>query len=374
MARSLDYYKKALSSSDSTGSPQIEGHQALCNISVNMLSSGNFQGAQEHAQKAKEYATCLGDLFAQALSLRLQGKFRMIAADYRGAQLLFREAGNLIECSGLRGGTLDRNLKSCEAEIHISKTEYQEARELETAITSMCRPTSYDYILAHLNIVLIDIATGIDSLVVHKNLENCKLHIRGLYGFQQEDLTTVADIALATQYTRDGNWQSAKIIFTGCLTDLLGKRMELKLLCLEQLADVSTGMNDTTTTLGWAVIFLRLALQSKDNLVIMSAIRRLGQIFIAQKDDKTALALFTVALDGFTFIDVHRWRADCMVRIADIWERRGDVARAVVLWRAARPLFERSSQVKDVTRIDGKLSMIDMNIFDGYDTQVVRLM
>jgi hypothetical protein len=58
-------------------------------------------------------------------------------------------------------------------------------------------------------------------------------------------------------------------------------------------------------------------------------------------------------------MDVHRWRADCLVHIADIWERRGDIVKSVELWNAARPLFQRSSQAKDLVRIDRKLT--DMN-------------
>jgi hypothetical protein len=80
-----------------------------------------------------------------------------------------------------------------------------------------------------------------------------------------------------------------------------------------------------------------------------------------------------VALDGFTFMDVHQWRADCMVRIADIWNSHGEVLRAVRLWKAARPLFERSSQNKDIAQIDVKLAMVETSILAHYERQLLQL-
>ncbi|KAJ7265196.1 hypothetical protein C8J57DRAFT_1230218 [Mycena rebaudengoi] len=105
----------------------------------------------------------------------------------------------------------------------------------------------------------------------------------------------------------------------------------------------------------------------------MQAFRCLGQIFSAQGDDDTALRLFNVALDGFTFMDVHRWRADCMVRIAGILNGRGEVMKAFGLWKAARPLFERSSQMKDMIKLDAKLAEVDSAVLVEYDEKIQHL-
>ncbi|KAJ7257057.1 hypothetical protein C8J57DRAFT_1235336 [Mycena rebaudengoi] len=135
------------------------------------------------------------------------------------------------------------------------------------------------------------------------------------------------------------------------------------LFCLEYLSDLSTGMTNIRTTLGWAGIFLALALKSKDKLSTMKAFRCLAQIFAAQGDDGTALSLFTVSLDGLTFMDIHRWRADCMCRIAEI-ERKGEITNSIALWKAARPLFKRSSQTKDIAWIDAKLVAVDSEMLE----------
>jgi hypothetical protein len=68
-----------------------------------------------------------------------------------------------------------------------------------------------------------------------------------------------------------------------------------------------------STTLQWAGVFISLALKCTDKRQTMQAFRCLGKIFSAQGDDETALSLFNVALDGFTFMDLHHWRGDCMV-------------------------------------------------------------
>ncbi|KAJ7264239.1 hypothetical protein C8J57DRAFT_1512313 [Mycena rebaudengoi] len=81
-------------------------------------------------------------------------------------------------------------------------------------------------------------------------------------------------------------------------------------------------------------------------------------------DSETALSLFNVTLDGFTFMDIHHWRADCMVRIADILNGCGEVMKAVELWKAARPLFKRSSHIKDIIKIDAKLAEVDSAVLE----------
>ncbi|KAJ7233083.1 hypothetical protein C8J57DRAFT_1480468 [Mycena rebaudengoi] len=147
----------------------------------------------------------------------------------------------------------------------------------------------------------------------------------------------------------------------------------LALLCLGKLGDLSTGMNDTQTTLRWTGILLGLALKFKDKLQTMQAFRCLGQIFSAHGGDETALNLFNVALDGFTFMDVHRWWADCMVQIGDILNDHGEVIKAIELWKTTRPLFERSSQMKDVIKIDTKIAEVDSAILAKYEEQLQHL-
>ncbi|KAJ7037600.1 hypothetical protein C8F04DRAFT_1393523 [Mycena alexandri] len=81
-----------------------------------------------------------------------------------------------------------------------------------------------------------------------------------------------------------------------------------------------------------------------------------------ENDEVTAVNLFTIALEGFTYMDVHRSRAECMIRFGDIAKKNGDVLKALELWEIARPLFERSSQAKRVQDIDDRVSGISDDV------------
>jgi hypothetical protein len=253
------------------------------------------------------------------------------------------------------------------------KSEYLESRKLQVTITSSCQATSFNVILANLNNAFIDITTGADSKIIHKNLDMTQSQLKALYGYPGRYTSLVADCVAAELCLRDGALGTVNALFEQCFALSLDIGTDLALQCLERLGDLSTGMNDTQTTLRWTGTFLGLALRCKDKRQTMQAFRCLGQIFSAQGDDETALTLFNVALDGFTFMDVHRWRADCMVRIADILNGRGEGMKVIGLWKTARSLFERSSQMKDVIKIDTKIAEIDSAILAKYEEQLQHL-
>jgi hypothetical protein len=48
-----------------------------------------------------------------------------------------------------------------------------------------------------------------------------------------------------------------------------------------------------------------------------------------------------------------------MLRLGDLANKEGDFLKAVELWKEAQPLFERSSQAKDVAQIDTRLAMVE---------------
>jgi uncharacterized protein HemY len=73
-----------------------------------------------------------------------------------------------------------------------------------------------------------------------------------------------------------------------------------------------------------------------------------------------ALSILMVALEGFTQMDVHQSRAECMNTIGKLYVRRGDVGRAREMWEAAQLLFQRSEQQKEVAKIDEKLQRLSI--------------
>jgi tetratricopeptide (TPR) repeat protein len=108
----------------------------------------------------------------------------------------------------------------------------------------------------------------------------------------------------------------------------------------------------------WTTVFLAHSIKSNRKLAFYKALQYLGDTFLARGDEDTAISLFIVALEAFTHMDVHRSRAECLLRLGDISERHGDLLKAVEHWKAARPLFERSSQARKVEKIDERLAGI----------------
>ncbi|KAJ7023860.1 hypothetical protein C8F04DRAFT_1192984 [Mycena alexandri] len=58
-------------------------------------------------------------------------------------------------------------------------------------------------------------------------------------------------------------------------------------------------------------------------------------------------------------MDVHCSRAQCMLRLGDLADKRGELSTAIEFWKSARPLFERSSQAKDIAQIDLMLMAVE---------------
>ncbi|KAJ7847727.1 hypothetical protein B0H14DRAFT_3138434 [Mycena olivaceomarginata] len=106
----------------------------------------------------------------------------------------------------------------------------------------------------------------------------------------------------------------------------------------------------------WPVIFLAYAHKSQKQLALHKALLFLGDVFSCTADWDTASNLYTVGLAGFTHMDVHRGRAQCLLRLGDLANRQGHCTEANTFWQTARPLFERSLQARDVAQIDKKLA------------------
>ncbi|KAJ7264358.1 hypothetical protein C8J57DRAFT_1624960 [Mycena rebaudengoi] len=369
----LKYHQKAHSLAKSIGYPTSVGYLVLSNICSTLLPTGKPLSALTYAKEAYRNAEHIGDIYGQAASLYHQASCHEILANYQHAQYLLQKSRDLLTACGQQGSQLGLRILSNHAEIHLVKSEYLKSRKLQVAIASSRQPTSYSTILANLNIACIDITTGVDAEIIHQNLRRTQSHLNALYGLYSREMALFSDYAAAELCLRDGTPRTANSMFEKCFALSQDISTELPLLCLERLGDLSTGMNDIPTTLQWTSIFLGQALKWKEKRQTMQAFRCLGQIFSAEGDNETALNLFTVALERFTFMDVHRWRADCMVQIADILNSRGEVMKAVELWKATRPLFEISSQMKDIINTDAKLAEVDSAFLEEYEQQLQRL-
>jgi hypothetical protein len=115
------------------------------------------------------------------------------------------------------------------------------------------------------------------------------------------------------------------------------------------------------------------SLQRKEKLGIHKAFQFLGDVFHSQNDEHTAISLFTVALERFTQMNVHRSRAECMLQLGDISKGHGNLLEAVEFWEAARPLFECSSQAKQVQCIDERVANISEDVLKQHRNNLACL-
>ncbi|KAJ7237341.1 hypothetical protein C8J57DRAFT_127240 [Mycena rebaudengoi] len=352
----LNTCRKALELSLMVDTPTNARAHALRRMSHLLSLSGDNLAAIEYARKALQCAEALGDILGQAHCTSLAGTCYGSLGDLKSAAQLNIQARELLETCGLHNGNLYLVIEGNLAEMHHLKTEYAESRQIllqSFARTGGQIPTMTTMFHC-LNLALVEIAAGGDHDFIHKNIDTAR-HISRTLEFSFGELgcdTAVADLNL-----REGKLDTAKQLFISCFhTAQETHSDEAILFCLERLANFNYGMENLADSRHWSVILLGYSMKTQNKLSIMKALHCLGIIFLAEGDDSTALSLLQVALDGLTFIDVHQWRADCMVHMGDIFQHQGKITESAELWKTARTLFERSLQSKDVNQIDARLS------------------
>ncbi|KAJ7735597.1 hypothetical protein B0H14DRAFT_3613459 [Mycena olivaceomarginata] len=177
------------------------------------------------------------------------------------------------------------------------------------------------------------------------------------------------DISISTKES----FREAKTIFEQCIKLWTGKYTDIIIYCLEQLGNVSCWPEKHSMS-SWTVLFLALSLKSTYRLGIYQALQFLGDIFLSYNDEDTAVSLFTVALEGFTAMDVHRSRAECMLRLGDIHKRCNDLlGGGGAIGKLKKPLFKRSLQAKQIVQIDERLASVGKDVHQQHRENLVKL-
>ncbi|KAJ7734467.1 hypothetical protein B0H16DRAFT_1577897 [Mycena metata] len=310
-----------------------------------------------YTKRAGQCANSLGDMYAESQAISAEADHCCCMGDFPEAARLCAEARELSRACGMEGSMTDVGTQTFQAEIHMLKTEYLDARAANTSLLAAKPQYIWRDAFAHLNLALIDLATDAAPDTIRSNVSMAKAHFSTLNMALGPHLCDVTDGDLRL---REGNPAHARLLFTATFQALYGKWDEVAVICLERLADPGNGMHSIQETFHWATVFLASAQKVKNRLATMKAIRSLGDVFVALDDEATALQLFEVALKGFTSMGVHAWAAGSMVRISGVLERRETptLGRAIDLLREARPLFERSSQLKQIAFVDAKLGML----------------
>ncbi|KAJ6576054.1 hypothetical protein DFH09DRAFT_1361666 [Mycena vulgaris] len=329
--------------------------QALEHLAWIQAELGDYYGAKAHANEACRLAEMSANLFRQAAALRIESYCLYSLGDYSQSISLSRRARLLLGFCGLTGGDVDQNIMSTQAEVHRLKSEYLEARKVNARILNDVSVVQqpYQHGFALLNIAQIDLETDASLTEVQGNIESANALFTTM-GFSVG--MALCEMLGATVKLQQGRLPVAWSLFQKSLTSFWGKNAEGVTYCLEKLANGRHWGATTEITSTWAVLFLAHSLKLKQKLEIHKALEFLGGVFLTWSDRITAFNLFTAALDGFTQMDVHRSKAECMLRLGEIAQLNGDTLKAAELWKTARPLFERSSQPTWVAEIDERLA------------------
>jgi tetratricopeptide (TPR) repeat protein len=329
---------------------------AFGDLAVIRWETGQHSLAQADAEKVQKLSKMSANLHQEALGLHLEACCWFPRGCYTRSIYLLDRASSLLSLCGMSGSSLDQMVMTVQTEVHRLKSEYVEARNIQTQIMdAMSDEGPFNLAAALLNIAQIDVELFTDAYDVQMTLDTLSGILKKIAmpaGLQWHDAIQAA------LHLREGDLASAMALFEECYA-LNRVDPECATYCLERLGDVRKWTETSSTSSRWTVIFFVHSLKLQRGLEIHKALQYLGDIFLGREDPETATSLFKLALNGFEQMGVHRSRAECMLRLGDISLLRGDALKAAELWNMAKPLFERSSQEKQVSTIDDRLAGLD---------------
>ncbi|KAJ7822536.1 hypothetical protein B0H14DRAFT_3146329 [Mycena olivaceomarginata] len=358
MSTAMQFLDKALALSRACGDQKWQAI-ALINIANIEWNMGHYPKGRMCAREAQQLSQLCADSNTEARSLHVEGMCCIGMSDYKTGILLYQRARKHLELCGMSGHNLDHAIMSSMAEVHLLKSEYAEAYSIRSQIAenTFADQDANQNAWALLNLAEIDIIVGATESEVQQNLDKVQTRLDGLeyshrLHFYQEFLGVVnlrekgAPTAKTTlQRGFNSNWK----------TDT-----DAALMCLEKLAEVRRWTaGDFNWSSKWTVIYIIYAKKLHSKLALYRALQFMGDVFLSYGDQDTAQNLFTVGLEGLTSMDIHHNRAQCMLRLGDISQQRGNLMQAVEFWEEARPLFEKSSQQQDVLEIDTRLAFVN---------------
>ncbi|KAJ7177796.1 hypothetical protein C8R46DRAFT_987761 [Mycena filopes] len=326
---------------------------------------GDYPASQAYAQKSQQISRIHGNLYTEARALYEESLCCQSIGSYTECLKLIDRARSLLPLCGMASSDFDYALMEILGEVHKLKSEYDEAHKIHSHILQevlVHNPGRHGYAL--LNLAEVEVSMGVAYSEIQQKLDAVQAfadktgHTR---------LRTLSKGIQAELILREGD-MAALSLFCKCLKLGWGNNSEIVAFCLESLGNTSRweGFHHGSV---WSMTFLAHSLKQKERLGIHKALQFIGDIFLKDGDEVTATSLLTLALDGFTQMDVHRSRAECLIRLGDLSKRNADPSRALELWKMARPLFERSSQTKRVADVDQRVGEMEL----GDQMKLVKL-
>ncbi|KAJ7015851.1 hypothetical protein C8F04DRAFT_1204948 [Mycena alexandri] len=356
----------ALSLAQSTGN-----NEKQCDVFIHFAfiewAAGDYTAGQVYAKEAHRLARITGHLYKEARGLRVEALNCLGLSNYTQCILLADRGRSLLDMCGLPHSTEGNALGILLGEVQSQKSEYVEAHSMHNQAAQVAANEPYSFGASLINIADIEVSMGTATHEIKKKLDLAQSILK-VIGIVR--LSTAGDMVQADLNLREGDMST--LLFCKCLREMWGKDSEVVGYCLERLGDVSR-WKDGHHESSWSTVLLAHSLKQKERLRTYKALQFTGDIFLQENDEATAISLFTLALEGFTQMDVHRSRAECMIQLGDISEKNGDLLKTVELWEMARPLFQRSSQTKQIQAIDERMSRVDKDAKEQHQKNLAHL-
>ncbi|KAJ7728898.1 hypothetical protein B0H16DRAFT_1587907 [Mycena metata] len=333
--------------------------QALCMTASSKAyrSKGDLRAALAHGSEARRISQVSGNLTAEVWVSQQYASCCVMVGDYTAAGNLCAAITSILSALGLANTDVHayRNLLNVSAEISNRRTEYEAALALRLQIYQSRRtfddlPKTWDL----LNIALIEIELG--DLVSAEQRVQAARHAVSPTVWKQAGIDIFAEVVEGNInfHKGPGYYSKAREGLRRVVTN--ADWIDLAMPAMETLGDLAFKTSDMRTATRYSVLLLVSAYKADDLAAKHQALRRIGDIYLSRADTETALILFQIAVEGFRLMGVHRGIADCLIRMGDIWQERGDQAKAKATWTEARPLFEKSSQKADIIRCDQRFA------------------
>ncbi|KAJ7218680.1 hypothetical protein GGX14DRAFT_390447 [Mycena pura] len=349
-----EFYEKALCLSVSTGLTDRQS-TALAGLALIKWELGDYVTGKTLACASQKVAQLTADLYREAAALSIEALFFTALGSYPEAIAQRERAQCTLALCGMASSPLAQENMINLAEIYITKSEYVRARDIHTRLLS-CAVEQHTFSAAMCCVNLAEIDISLDTPIqdVQKNIDTAR-SLFERFGYCLGP--ALCDAVQANLYLKEMNMSAANKDFERVLQLTWGKSNEVTTYCLEKLGDIKR-WSSVYQAYTWPTVLLVHALKTNQKSVIYKALQFLGDFFLLEDNQNTAISLFTIALDAFTYMDIHHSRAECMLQLGDISKMNGDFGKAKKLWKLARPLFEFASQEKSIALTDEKLLSI----------------
>ncbi|KAJ7719110.1 hypothetical protein B0H16DRAFT_1607378 [Mycena metata] len=354
----------ALSLAQSTENKEMQS-KVFKDLALIKFAAGDYTAGQEYAKECNRLAAA-GNLFKDAQGLHVEALNWLELGNYMECISLINRALHLLDMCAMSQSLTGNSLKLMLGAVQHYKSEYAEAYDMHNQAAQSAVNHPYALAIVLMNMADLEVSMGTSKNEIQNKINEAQRIFKQL---EVPSLSIGCDTIQATLNLREGDMTTA--LFRKCLREGWGKDSDIVWHCLERLGDVSCWADHHE--LSWSIVLFVYSLKHKKRLQIYKGLQFMGDMFLQGNDEATALSLFTLALHGFTQMDIHRSRAECMIRLGDISEKNRDSLNALELWEMARPLFKRSLQMKQIQAIDERVSKVNQDVKEQHQRNLARL-